>query len=121
MCSKKLIYQLGRPDLNRRPLDPQSRSGRRWVWLSVAPWALDQARQSPGVAGCRLKSVHVGSWIGSFAAGDAGADHCSPAGPYGGLGASGGDLWLWLGRPGRVVSRSGDVGPCWALRWVDTS
>src|SRR5262249_33725892 len=33
----------GRPDLNRRPLDPQSRSGRRWTWLSVAQWALDQA------------------------------------------------------------------------------
>src|SRR5262249_32900649 len=35
--------QSGRPDLNRRPLDPQSRSGRRWAWLSVAQWALDQA------------------------------------------------------------------------------
>ena len=41
--SKKLGYQSGRPDLNRRPLDPQSRSGRRWTWLSVAQWALDQA------------------------------------------------------------------------------
>jgi hypothetical protein len=39
-CSKN---QSGRPDLNRRPLDPQSRSGRRQVWLSVAQWALDQA------------------------------------------------------------------------------
>src|SRR5215471_18149514 len=55
--------------MNRRPLDPQSRSGRRWAWLSVAQWALDQARQSPGVAGCRLKSACVGSWIGSFARG----------------------------------------------------
>jgi len=63
--SKKFDYQSGRPDLNRRPLDPQSRSGRRWAWLSVAPWALDQSRQSPGVAGCRLKSAHVGSWNGS--------------------------------------------------------
>ena len=40
---KKLNYQSGRPDLNRRPLDPQSRSGCRWAWLSVAEWALDQA------------------------------------------------------------------------------
>ena len=66
--SKKFDYQSGRPDLNRRPLDPQSRSGRRWAWLSVAPWALDQSRQSPGVAGCRLKSAHVGSWNGSLGA-----------------------------------------------------
>src|SRR5215470_4917792 len=65
--SKKVGYQSGRPDLNRRPLDPQSRSVRRWAWLSVAPWALDQARPSPGVAGCRLMSACVGSWIGSFA------------------------------------------------------
>ena len=65
--SKKCYYQSGRPDLNRRPLDPQSRSGRRWAWLSVAQWALDQARQSPGVAGRRLKSACVGSWFGSFA------------------------------------------------------
>jgi len=41
--SKNLNYQSGRPDLNRRPLDSQSRSGRRWAWLSVAQWALDQA------------------------------------------------------------------------------
>ena len=41
--SKNLNYQSGRPDLNRRPLDPQSRSARRWAWLSVAQWALDQA------------------------------------------------------------------------------
>ena len=40
--SKKLDYQSGRPDLNQRPLDPQSRSVRRWVspdvglrWLLV--------------------------------------------------------------------------------------
>src|SRR6516164_8519792 len=65
--SKKLNYQSGRPDLNRRPLDPQSRSGRRWTWLSVAQWTLDQPRQSPGVAGCRLMSACVGSWFGSFA------------------------------------------------------
>src|SRR5215471_11064406 len=32
--SKKVDYQSGRPDLNRRPLDPQSRSGRRQTWLS---------------------------------------------------------------------------------------
>src|SRR5499427_5248004 len=67
--SKKSDYQSGRPDLNRRPLDPQSRSGRRWTWLSVAQWAPDQPRQSPGVAGCRLKSACVGSWFGSFARG----------------------------------------------------
>ena len=41
--SKKLDYQSGRPDLNQRPLDPQSRSVRRWASLSVAQWALDQA------------------------------------------------------------------------------
>jgi hypothetical protein len=41
--SKKVDYQLGRPDLNQRPLDPQSRSGRRWAWLCVAQWGLDQA------------------------------------------------------------------------------
>ena len=41
--SKKLDYQPRRHDLNRRSLDPQSRSGRRWAWLSVAQWALDQA------------------------------------------------------------------------------
>jgi len=41
--SKNSIYQSGRPDLNRRPLDPQSRSGRRWAWLGVAQWAVDQA------------------------------------------------------------------------------
>ena len=41
--SKKFDYQSGRPDLNRRPLDPQSRSGRRWTSLSVAQRALDQA------------------------------------------------------------------------------
>src|SRR5215471_5175689 len=41
--SKKADCQSGRPDLNRRPLDPQSCSGRRWAWLSVAQWALDQA------------------------------------------------------------------------------
>ena len=64
--SKRADYQSGRPDLNRRPLDPQSRSGRRWTWLSVAQWALDQPRQSPGVAGCRLRSACVDSWNGSF-------------------------------------------------------
>src|SRR6516162_9939719 len=42
--SKRLDYQSGRPDLNRRPLDPQSRSVRRWAWLSVAWWAPDQPR-----------------------------------------------------------------------------
>ena len=41
--SKKLDYQSGRPDLNRRPLDPQSRSRRRWTSPGVAQWALDQA------------------------------------------------------------------------------
>src|SRR5262252_1106911 len=41
--SKNSIYQSGRPDLNRRPLDPRSRYGRRWTWLSVAQWGLDQA------------------------------------------------------------------------------
>jgi len=41
--SKKFDYQSGGPDLNRRPLDPQSPPGRRWAWLSVAQWALDQA------------------------------------------------------------------------------
>jgi hypothetical protein len=64
--SKKSDYQSGRPDLNRRPLDPQSRSGRRWTSPGVAQWALDQARQSPGVAGRRLMSACVGSWFGSF-------------------------------------------------------
>jgi len=59
--SKRLDYQSGRPDLNRRPLDPQSRSGRRWTSLSVAQWALDQPRQSPGVAGRRPTSACVGS------------------------------------------------------------
>src|SRR5215831_13901271 len=32
VCSKKVDYQLGRPDLSRRTLDPQSRSWRRWAW-----------------------------------------------------------------------------------------
>ena len=41
--SKKFDYQSGRPDLNRRPLDPQSCSGRRWTSPGVAQWALDQA------------------------------------------------------------------------------
>src|SRR5262249_22453140 len=71
--SKKLDYQSGRPDLNRRPLDPQSRSGRRWTSLSVAQRALDQPQQSPDVAGCRLMSAGVGSWFGSFA--ERPADH----------------------------------------------
>jgi hypothetical protein len=61
ICSKKSDYQSGRPDLNRRPLDPQSRSLRRWTSPGVAQRALDQARQSPGVAGCRLMSACVGS------------------------------------------------------------
>jgi len=51
----------GRPDLNRRPLDPQSCSVRRWTSPGVAQWGLDQAWQSPGVAGCRLMSACVGS------------------------------------------------------------
>ena len=35
--SKKLDYQSGRPDLNRRPLDPQSPSECRWTWLEGSP------------------------------------------------------------------------------------
>src|SRR5215470_19350440 len=51
--SKKLDYQSGRPDLNRRPLDPQSRSGRRWggsVSLSGDLTSLDSRLASLGVA-----------------------------------------------------------------------
>ena len=57
--------QSGRPDLNRRPLDPQSLSGCRWTSPSRAHWALEQPKQWPGVADCRLKPVHVGSRNGS--------------------------------------------------------
>ena len=59
---KKLVYQSGRPDLNRRPLDPQSRSGRRWASLSGHLTRLDSR-----LTGCRLMSACVGSWFGSFA------------------------------------------------------
>jgi hypothetical protein len=59
----------GRRDLNPRPLDPQSPPGRRQAWPDRAHWALDQPQQSPGIAGCRLKAVHVGSWNGSFTGG----------------------------------------------------
>src|SRR5262249_36238804 len=41
--SHNSIYQSGPPDLNRRPLDPQSCSVRRWTSPGVAQWALDQA------------------------------------------------------------------------------
>jgi hypothetical protein len=47
------------------PLTPQSPSGRRWVSLSRAYQALEQRKQSLGVAGCGPESVHVGSWNGS--------------------------------------------------------
>jgi hypothetical protein len=40
---EKTQLPVGRPDLNRRPLDPQSRSGRRWTSPGVAQWGLDQA------------------------------------------------------------------------------
>jgi hypothetical protein len=55
----------GRPDLNRRPLDPQSPSGHRWASPESADWALEQSKRWPGVAGCGLMSAHVGSWNGS--------------------------------------------------------
>jgi len=55
----------GRPGLNRRPLDPQSRPGHRWTSPDRAHWALDQPKQWPGVADCRLKPDHVGSPNGS--------------------------------------------------------
>ena len=55
----------GRPDLNRRPLDPQSHSRCRWVSPSNAGWALEQPKQWLGVADRRPKSAHVGSRNGS--------------------------------------------------------
>ena len=64
---EKARLLVGTAGLNRRPLDSQSPPGRRQVSPDMAQWALDQPQQSPGVAGCRLKSVHVGSWNGSFA------------------------------------------------------
>src|SRR5215471_21099292 len=63
----KLDYQSGRPDLNRRPLDPQSPPGHRWAWLERAHRALDLPQQWLSVAPCRLRPPHVGSWNGSFA------------------------------------------------------
>src|SRR5215831_11133428 len=65
MYSKKLDYQSGRPDLNRRPLDPQSLSGHRWVSPGRAHWALDQREYRLSAAGRGLKSVPVGSPNGS--------------------------------------------------------
>jgi hypothetical protein len=51
--------------MNRRPLDPQSPSGYRWVSPSGAHWAPEQPKQWLGVADCRLMSAHVGSRNGS--------------------------------------------------------
>ena len=56
---EKVRLPVGTAGLNRRPLDPQSRSGRRWTSPGIALWALDQARQSPGVAGRRLMSASL--------------------------------------------------------------
>jgi hypothetical protein len=55
MYSKKTNYQSGRPDLNGRPLDPQSHSGHRWASPSRAHWALEQVKRWPDVAECGLK------------------------------------------------------------------
>jgi len=66
MYSKKTNYQSGRPDLNGRPLDPQSHSGHRWASPSRAHWALEQVKRWPDVAECGLKKpVSVGSQNGS--------------------------------------------------------
>src|SRR5215813_5132381 len=55
----------GRPDLNRRPLDPQSPSGHRWVSPSMAHRAVEQPECGLSMAGRGLKPVHVGSRNGS--------------------------------------------------------
>jgi hypothetical protein len=57
--------QSGRPDLNRRPLDPQSSPGHCWVSAGRADRALDKHEYPLSVAGCGLKPVHVGSRNGS--------------------------------------------------------
>jgi hypothetical protein len=62
--SKKLSYQSGRPDLNRRPLDPQSHASRRRASPKRADWALEQPKQWLSVAGCGPGSACVGSWNG---------------------------------------------------------
>jgi hypothetical protein len=53
--------QSGRPDLNRRPLDPQSHPEHRRTLPNRAHWALEQPEQWLNVGGrCRV-SVHIGS------------------------------------------------------------
>ena len=50
ICSKKLNYQSGRPDLNRRPLDPQE------VGFGVCPGQSCYAGGALGVPTCGLFS-----------------------------------------------------------------
>jgi pimeloyl-ACP methyl ester carboxylesterase len=63
---KRSKNRAGRPDLNRRPLDPQSHAGDRWTSLKRAERAFDLPKQWPGMASCRLESFCVGSWNGSM-------------------------------------------------------
>jgi hypothetical protein len=61
------FHQSGRRDLNPRPLDPQSESGRRRTSVEVARQASDLRILLPGIGRRRPGSAGVGSPFGSLA------------------------------------------------------